>query len=253
MGGGAVTSYDGVSESALEVRWNVPRCVVFDRVSSTLDAVHELAGGDAPAGTTVLADEQLSGRGRHGRPWLSPPGRGVWLGFLTRPEDAASVGLLAVRVGLATARSLDAVGAAVWLKWPNDLMLEDRKLGGVLCEARWKGASPAWVAVGVGLNVHGPVADPLRGTAIALDEASPDVTRLQVLDGVLAALQGLPDHPRLDYAELAAYAERDWLRGRRIVEPAAGRSVGVGHDGALLVETESGHVERVIGGTVVAA
>lgn len=248
-----MTAYDGVLESALAVRWNVPRCVVFDRVSSTLDVVHELAGSGAPAGTTVVADEQLSGRGRHGRPWLSPPGRGVWLGFLIRPEDAATVGLLAVRVGLATARSLDAVGASVRLKWPNDLMLKDRKLGGVLCEVRWRGATPAWVAVGVGLNVHGPVAESLRGAAIALDEASPGVTRVGVLDGVLAGLRRLPDHPRLDDAELAAYAERDWLRGRRIVEPAAGRPAGIGPDGALLVETESGHVERVIGGTVVAA
>lgn len=248
-----MTSYDGVSESELEARWGVSRCVVFDRVSSTLDVVHELAGGGAPAGTVVLADEQLAGRGRHGRPWLSPPGRGVWLGFLTRPEVAAGVGLVALRAGLAAARSLDSVGAAVRLKWPNDLMLDDRKLGGVLCEARWQGARPAWVAVGVGLNVRGPVAESLRGTAIALDAVNPGVTRLQVLDGVLAGLLSMADRPRLDDAELAAYADRDWLRGRRITEPANGWPAGIGEDGALLVETESGRVERVIGGTVIAA
>jgi BirA family biotin operon repressor/biotin-[acetyl-CoA-carboxylase] ligase len=253
VGGGAVTSYDGESERALAARWKVPRCVVFDRVSSTLDVLHELAGQGAPSGTTVLADEQLSGRGRHGRPWHSPPGRGVWLGFLAHPEDAGAVGLVALRVGLAAARSLEAIGAAVRLKWPNDLMLEDRKLGGVLCEARWHGTRPAWVAVGVGLNVHGPVSESLRGAAIALDEVCRGVSRLEVLDGVLGGLRSMPQRPCLDDGELAAYASRDWLRGRRILQPTAGRPAGIGEDGALLVETESGHVERVIGGTVVAA
>jgi BirA family biotin operon repressor/biotin-[acetyl-CoA-carboxylase] ligase len=237
----------------LAARWSVPRCVVFDRVSSTLDVLHDLAGTGAPSGTTVLADEQLVGRGRHGRRWHSPPGRGVWLGYLMRPADAAEVGLVALRVGLAAARALDEVGAAVRLKWPNDLVLAERKLGGVLCEARWVGSHPAWVAVGVGLNVHGPMPETLRGAAIALDEVCPGVRRIDVLDRLLAALQGVPSGPRLDDGELGAYAGRDWLRGRRIVEPAIGRATGIGDDGALLVETEDGHVERIIGGTVVAA
>ena len=248
-----MSAYEGLSALDLARRWTLPRCVVFERVSSALDVLHELAAGGAPAGTMVLADEQLAGRGRHGRPWHSPPGRGIWLGYLVRPVEAGAVGLVALRVGLAVARSLDAMGASVLLKWPNDLVLGDRKLGGVLCEARWRAGHPAWVAVGLGLNVYGPVAGELRGTAIALDEQCPGVSRLDVLDHVLAGLRTMPAGSQLGGHELDRWGERDWLRGRRIVQPAAGWPAGIDQDGALLVETDSGHVERVIGGTVVAA
>jgi len=245
--------YEGLEAAALARRWGLPKCEVYDRVTSTLDVLHERAAEGAPVGTTILADEQVAGRGRHGRRWHSPAGRGIWLGYLMRPGEPAAVPLLSVRVGLAIAAALDGLGAQLALKWPNDLILADRKLGGILCEARWHGPRPTWVAVGVGLNVHGPLPDDLRDTAVAVDEVCPGADRLSVLDRLVPGLAGVPEAPHLDEAELGAYARRDWLRGRSLRQPTTGQAAGIDADGALLVERPDGDVERIRGGNVVAA
>ena len=175
------------------------------------------------------------------------------MGYLRRPRDAEAVGPLALRVGIAVATALTPLGAEVALKWPNDLMLDDRKLGGVLCEARWTGVRPGWVAVGVGLNVHGPMPPALERIGVALDQNVAGATRLQVLDRVVPALRLIPERGALDPRELAEFERRDWLRNRRVHAPRRGIARGVEADGALLVETEDGRVERVVGGSVVAA
>lgn len=247
-----MTSYDGVPREELARRLAAPRCLTLQQVGSTLDEVHQLAGAGAPAGTVVLAEEQLAGRGRMGRRWLSPPGTGIWLGYLARPGCAVERGLMALRVGLAVVQSLGDLEVAARLKWPNDVVVSDRKLGGILCEARWTGRLVAWVAVGVGLNVHGPLPDELEGTAIALDEVRPDVNRVAVLERLVPRLHVLPDVARLTEDEQATFVRHDWLRGRRLTEPVVGTAVGIDREGALLVETEQG-VERIVGGGIAAA
>jgi BirA family biotin operon repressor/biotin-[acetyl-CoA-carboxylase] ligase len=211
-----------------------------------------MAADGAPSGLVVLADEQVAGRGRQGRAWVSPPGRGVWLGYLARPPAGETARLLSIRVGLAVARALERIKISVELKWPNDLMARDRKVGGVLCEARWEVTRPAWVAVGVGLNVLGPLPKELGLTAVALDAVRPGVTRLEVLDCLVPELSELPSVPQLMADELTAFARRDWLNARRLLGPVEGTARGLAADGALLVETDDGRVERVVGGRIVA-
>src|SRR4051794_17490868 len=111
-----------------------------------MDRLHELAEQKAPAGTAVVAEGQTGGRGARGRPWHSPPG-GLWLSVLYRPPAPGGLELLSLRLGLLVAAELEAAipGLPVMLKWPNDLMLRDRKLGGILCEARWQGEAPGWI------------------------------------------------------------------------------------------------------------
>ncbi len=247
-----MTSYDGVPHEELTRRLATPRCLVLQQVGSTLDVVHDLAEEGAPAGTVVLAEEQLAGRGRMGRRWLSPPGTGIWLGYLARPECAVERGLMALRVGLAVVRALGDLEVAAGLKWPNDVVASDRKLGGILCEARWSQRRVAWVAVGVGLNMCGPLPAELEGTAVALDEIRPEVSRAAVLERLVPRLHDLPDVAELTDDERATFARHDWLRGRRLTEPVVGTAIGIDHEGALLVETEQG-VERIVGGSVAAA
>ncbi len=244
--------YEGVPPEELGRILEAPRCVVAERVGSTLDIVHEVAGEGAPAGTVVLAEEQYAGRGRMGRSWLSPPGTGIWLGYLARPAGAVERGLMALRVGLAVVRSLGDLDVAARLKWPNDVVVCDRKLGGVLCEARWHGGRVAWVAVGVGLNVYGPLPAGLEGAAIAVTDVRPHVSRVAVLERLVPRLHVLPDVPELTEEEHAAFARCDWLRGRRLTEPVAGTASGIDREGALLVQTEQG-VERITGGHVATA
>lgn len=245
-------AYDGVGPAELAARLKAPGCVSLTSVTSTLDLLHEMAAEGAPSGTVVLADEQVAGRGRQGRAWYSPRGRGIWLGYLARPRRAPEGGVLALRVGLTVVEVLETLGALAALKWPNDVVAGGRKLAGILCEARWSGVGPGWIAIGMGMNVYGPMPAALADQAVALDELVPGVTRLAVLERLVPRLHTLPETPTLSAAERDAYARRDWLSGRRVVRPLAGRARGVGEDGALLVETERG-VERVWGGGVVTA
>jgi BirA family transcriptional regulator, biotin operon repressor / biotin---[acetyl-CoA-carboxylase] ligase len=243
--------YDGLTPAELAARIRATSCLVLPTVTSTLDIVHELAAEGAPAGTLVVADEQVRGRGRDGRRWHSPPGAGLLLGYLHRVRGETLAGVLALRVGLAVGAALAALGVDVRLKWPNDVLLRDRKAGGILCEAR-SAPGEGWVAVGIGLNVRSPVPREVADRAAALGDVRPDLTRVAVLEALLPLLQQLEDGPVLSEAERQGYRARDWLAGREVVQPVAGRVAGVDVDGALVVETGSGP-RRVLAGTVVAA
>jgi BirA family biotin operon repressor/biotin-[acetyl-CoA-carboxylase] ligase len=218
-----------------------PRLHYFDRVSSTMDVLHELAAGGAEAGSAVVAGEQLEGRGSRGRSWHSPPG-GLWLSVLFRPPVVEGLEVISLRAGLAVAEAMQhLVSEPLQLKWPNDLILRGRKLGGMLCEARWQGEFLGWVAVGVGLNVQNRVSDDLQATAVSLAGLgiAPDLSALT--DLVVAALRKLElNGSELTPAELRRFAARDCLRGRAIREPVAGIVQGLSADGALMVQPDTG-------------
>ena len=249
---------DEIPAAALARRWGVPQCGVFRTLTSSLDAVHDLAAQGAPSGTVVLAEEQTAGRGRDGRTWRSPIG-GVWLGVLLRPP-LPPAGVLSLRIGLVLADVVEAVlgvrptalsGPRAALKWPNDVLVNDRKVAGILCESRWQGDALQWLGVGIGINVANDVPLELADRAVSLRELRPIVRRIDVLDQLVPALLRLTTHDaRLTEFECAAFARRDWLRGRQIRTPLAGRAAGIRPDGALLVDTgagttmvQGGHVE----------
>jgi BirA family transcriptional regulator, biotin operon repressor / biotin---[acetyl-CoA-carboxylase] ligase len=223
----------------------------YERVGSTMDLIHELAERGAEAGTVVVAAEQLEGRGSRGRAWHSPPG-GLWLSTLFRPSSVAGLEVLSLRVGLAVAGALDElVPTPVRLKWPNDLMLNGRKLGGILGEARWQGELLGWVAVGVGLNVRNRVRPELHANAISLLELVPEISVDQVLELVVPAICALDlRQQRLSPAELEHFAARSWLHGREIRQPLSGTVTGVDEDGALQVRTVEGSQVSVRHGSV---
>jgi len=243
-----VSGLDGIPSSVLARRWGVPQCGVFRTLPSTLDAIHDLGAQDAPSGTLVLAEEQTAGRGRDGRTWRSPPG-GAWLGILLRPPIPPA-GVLSLRIGLVLADVVEEVlgirptalsGPRASLKWPNDVLLDERKVAGILCESRWQGDALQWLGVGIGINVANEIPAELANYAVALSEFRPDVRRVDVLDRLVPALLRLTTHDaRLTEFECAAFARRDWLRGRHLRAPLGGRAAGIRPDGALLVDTGAG-------------
>jgi BirA family transcriptional regulator, biotin operon repressor / biotin---[acetyl-CoA-carboxylase] ligase len=228
------------------------RLIRLPTVSSTMDLLHDLAADGVEAGTVVVAGEQTGGRGSRGRGWRSPPG-GLWLSVLFRPRVAAGVELFGLRIGLAVADAVESLGPGVpvHIKWPNDLMVGERKLGGILCEARWQGDTLAWVVAGVGINVANPIPADLAGIAIALTERLPDVTPGLIEPEITARLRALDTgSERLGPAELAGLRRRDWLHGRRLRAPAPGTGSGISDEGALLVRADSGATVAVRAGTV---
>lgn len=189
----------------------------------------------------MLADEQSAGRGRSGRPWLSPPGAGIWLALVLRPAAVPLGGALSIRTGLAVQ---DALGVAAPLlrpdlKWPNDVVLNGKKIGGILCEAHWSSNRLGWVAVGIGLNVLGPIPAELQDLALPIVDVDPDATRLGILAELVprvAALAGCP--AALTDQERAGFLSTLWM------PPGSEPVVGLEPDGALLVRRADGTLDR---------
>ena len=241
----SAVTWDGHTADELAANCGAARLELLAETDSTQNVAHALAEAGAPAGTVVLADSQSAGRGRLGRSWSSERGAGVWCTVIERPASPDALEVLALRVGLHAAENLDRfAGDTVYVKWPNDLLVAFKKLGGILVEARWVGQSLAWVAVGVGVNVTAPSNIP---DAIGL---KPAVRRVEVLSAIVGAVRGAAAQRRyLTASELKRFSDRDAIAGRRILSPVEGTVAGVTAAGALAIETSRG-AEYIRTGTV---
>lgn len=223
----------------------MPELHLFECVSSTNDVLRARAAAGAPAGTVAIADAQSAGRGQHARTWEAAPGLGLLMSLLLRPESSEALGAAPIRAGLALARALEQMtGLGVQLKWPNDVLIAQRKVAGVLCEATTSTAG-ASVVVGIGVNVAQRAADfspevaPIA-TSLRLAGAG-DVRRGELAGAIVCAL--IADGERvaepLDAHELRAFAMRDVLRGHVVTidERPTGQALGITSHGALRVDT----------------
>jgi len=226
---------DGFDGEGIAAITGSPTVRLFDEVESTMDEAHRLAADLAPSGTVVIADSQRRGRGRMGREWASRAGAGLWMTMLGRPQSADVLDVLSLRVGIAIAAPLDQfAGSLVAIKWPNDLLVNGSKLAGILVEARWHGASPDWVAVGVGINMAVPVGHAAFGLGAA-------TSRSEVLRAVVPSLRAAIERTGpLTAEELDRFAERDALHDAILEAPARGRANGISATGALRIVTEHG-------------
>ena len=123
--------WEGATAAELAARWGVPAVHLFERIGSTNDAARALADAGAAAGTVVIAEEQLAGRGRGGKEWASPPGLGIWMTVILRPATLPAPGLLPILVGLAAAETgvdFISVGALTHSAPALDLSLQLRAL-----------------------------------------------------------------------------------------------------------------------------
>ncbi len=224
----------------------------LDVVTSTNDVVREHARAGAPEWTAVLARRQTGGRGRLGRPWASPEGN-LYVSVLLRPPlplDRWTV--LPLMAGVAVAEAAEALGAEARLKWPNDVLVDGRKLAGILVDASSGTSGLEFAVVGIGVNVARVPLDlpeeARAGATSLLDVLGREVTVREAAAVVLRRLAGCYDRLRHE----GAGAVRDAWRARsvpwwgRTVEARSGgvRLVGVARDvddhGALILETADG-------------
>ncbi|MEO5800260.1 MAG: biotin--[acetyl-CoA-carboxylase] ligase [Gemmatimonadales bacterium] len=231
----------------------MPKLVRVPEVASTMEAAHALAQQGAAHGAAIVAERQFAGRGTRGRQWSSDAG-GLWLSVVARPTRTDALEALSLRIGLVLTALLERTFPAlpvISLKWPNDLILGDRKLAGILCEARWAGSLCQWVVIGVGVNVTNRLDDPLTSGATRLSDwvAEADAATLAAPCATAIATAARAAGP-LTSAELNAFAARDYLTGRRVTDPVAGTADGITAAGALRVRTDSGPVREILGGVV---
>jgi BirA family biotin operon repressor/biotin-[acetyl-CoA-carboxylase] ligase len=224
------------------VRWD-------DVTASTNETARAMALAGAPAWTLVAAGHQTAGRGRAGRTWIDRPGGALMFSVVLRPSLAAErLGVVALAAGAAIAGSAaERAGAAVRCKWPNDLVVEGTKVGGVLAESEVDGDSVRHVVVGVGVNLEAP--EGVEGAG-ALGPVDPEA----LLTGSLRRLDAmLRDGPARMLEAWRAVAD---TLGRRVEartaggEAVRGLAADVDDTGALVLETPHGR-RRVTAGDVV--
>ena len=260
------TVLDGPSDLGLATTY-IGRTVHYLRtVGSTSSELKALAREGAAAGTVVLADEQTGGRGRSGRTWFSPDGLGVWMSVLLQCElSAERLAPLSIAAAVSVADALrELTGLDVRVKWPNDLLVGGRKLGGLLVESiQTAGKSVVSAVLGIGLNVNLTESDlptELVGIATSLRSAlGHPVPRLEVLSVTLLALErcfgryereGIAGFREL-WRELSSTLGRDVTvtPGRPSAGAAeriaAGTVTGLAESGALLLEDAAGAVHEI--------
>lgn len=236
----------------------------FETISSTNDEASRLAREGAEAFTVVVADSQQAGRGRNGHSWVSPAGVGLYASVVLRPRVATeflpTVTLLA---GIAAAEAvMGCSGLPVMIKWPNDLLIYNRKVAGLLCEAELFSSGDSVVIAGLGVNVNtSETALPARTRFPAtslLIESGHHTDRDALLEAWVARLRDWMAIFETQGVEqiLAAWRQRDALTDRKIhvllPDRATIRGVGAGvaGDGSLLVKLDDGSVRSVIAGEV---
>jgi BirA family transcriptional regulator, biotin operon repressor / biotin---[acetyl-CoA-carboxylase] ligase len=229
----------------------------YDSVSSTNTEAARHAQQGAPEGLSIVAREQTAGRGRLQRQWASPAGAGLYFSMILRPRlDLPLWSLIPLLAALAVHEALIESGALKTdIKWPNDILVAERKLCGILAETIETNAGRALI-VGIGINLRSDAfPEDLRDVAISLDEATgTTVVEENVLQSVVKALRN-----RYEMFQIAGGPEgiiRDWVshstyaNGKRVLvtsieETFNGITRGLESDGALRVETDAGEIRIV--------
>ena len=236
----------GAAGLAAPVRWD-------EVTGSTNETALAMAEGGAPEWTLVAAGHQTRGRGRLGRTWVDRPGRALLFSVILRPSGLAPgrAGLLPLAAGAAMAAAArEVTGADVGCKWPNDLLVDERKVGGILAESSVVQGAIRHVVVGIGVNIEAPDNVPDAGGLEGADPAS-------LLTGFLRRFADLydPSSQSFPAAVIRAYTEVSATLGREVEatrvdgERVRGRARGMDDTGALIVGTDRG-VETVAFGEV---
>ena len=251
------------------VRERLAHMEVFAEIDSTNSYLMQMPAPEPGRLSVAATNNQTAGRGRLGKIWQSPPGSGLCLSaaytFAEQPENLPA---LTLALGLGVIDALGELGATgVELKWPNDLVALDGKLGGILTEVQQQSAGTATVVTGIGLNVNlqgSSEIDLVNGWAQqvvdleSICDVQPDHEEITA-QFISHLLQAFVDFETSGFAAMAdRWSRYDWLLGRDITIDTAdkqfsGVGAGIANDGALLVDTQDSGMQRVTSGSIVKA
>jgi BirA family biotin operon repressor/biotin-[acetyl-CoA-carboxylase] ligase len=236
---------------------------VFEQTTSTNDVIEMLARDGVREGVVVFAEAQTKGRGRLGRKWMSPTHKGLWFSILLRPDlRPQETTQLTAASATALRRAIKIVtGLSAEIKWPNDLLVGGKKVVGILTEMSAEVDRVRHVILGIGVDVNQDVAEfppELRKIATSLKiEAGQEISRAELAVEILRELDC--DYTRMAGGKFSDVAD-EWEAGCATIgknvsvqmgaRQVRGRAEALDDDGALLVRTEHGRLERIIGGDV---
>lgn len=253
-----------------EIRWKLKtrifgrEIISYKKVDSTNDIAYQLAEKGVKEGTIILAEEQSRGKGRHGRHWVSPSKGGIYLSCILRPKIPPSeIPRITLLAAVATAKAIrTATSLDVSIKWPNDLVLDGKKICGILTEMKAEQDSVDFIIVGIGINVNTPLKHLPKGSASLKDElhrrnVKGSISRVELTKHVLERLEEyylILERNGFDPIIDAWKGLSDMLGSRiKVVLPGKtfeGLAHDINPDGALVVRLESGVLEKVSSGDV---
>ena len=249
-------------ESQLNPGDTVKKVVYAPEIDSTNNEVRRMAEQGAPEGTLVVAENQTAGKGRRGRRWDSPKGSGIWYSFLLRPEFAPEhASMLTLLAAMAVQNSVKEVtGLDGLIKWPNDIVVNGKKVCGILTEMSTEEDAIRYVVVGIGINANTTdFPEEIRATATSLAlELGHPVCRAAVINGVMCAFEEYYGRYRetLDMSLLKELYNQKLVNAEREVKVLApggdytGISHGINDAGELIVELPDGSIREINSGEV---
>ena len=255
--------YPGEVTSGLSTKVMGCRVEYFVELTSTNDEAKKMAAKGCSEGTVVVAECQTGGKGRLGRSWFTPPGRGLWFSVVLRPPvNPAETPQATMLVAVAVARAIwEHTGVAAAIKWPNDILVNDKKLCGILVELNAEMDQVNFLVAGMGINVNIPGKDfppEIRDTATSLQaESGRHIPRVPLLRALLASLeewyrvwleQGF-DPVLTEWRRLCVTLDCP-ITVHTVRESYTGHAIDVDKTGALLVRMEDGGIERLLAGEV---
>ena len=247
----------------LKTKWIGKTIHHFHTLDSTNSKAYQLALNGAEEGEVVIAESQEKGRGRLGRQWFSPPFLNLYVSIILRPKISPhQASLITLMAAIATADAIQKFsGLLPLIKWPNDILLHDRKIAGLLNEIHSETDRIHFVILGIGVNLNMSekmFSKEIRSVATSLKiEMGQTISRKAFLQSLL---QELEKWYTIFIKEgnaiiLKAWRDRAHIKGRRVKvtsfgEKLVGMAVDVDSDGALILETEDGKRERVVAGDI---
>ncbi len=235
----------------------VGKNVVYEKsVTSTQEIAHRLASDGAVEGTVVVADEQLSGKGRLGRSWVSPSGTGIWLSMILRPKiPPQQAPQLTLLTAVAVVRAIkDFTGLLGDIKWPNDILVNGKKLVGILTEMKADPDQIHSVIIGIGINVNQDVFQPeIKEIATSVKiETGTEINRAGLMQSIMLQFEQLYE---LFLKEGFLAIKQIWeayaiTLGRRIIARTytgaiEGYAKGITNEGVLLLEDDFGTIHHI--------
>ncbi|OGX14784.1 MAG: biotin--[acetyl-CoA-carboxylase] ligase [Omnitrophica WOR_2 bacterium RBG_13_41_10] len=232
----------------------------FDAVSSTMDIATGLGIKGSPEGTIVVAETQTKGRGRMARCWFSPKYKGIYLSIILRPDILPnSTPLLTLLCAVSILEAIKSqIGLDTKIKWPNDLLIHNKKVGGILTELNAEMDITHFVVIGIGLNVNNDKKSLVEGATSLKEEAKEEVGRLSLIQDILRSIetnyiifqqkggQHIIEKWRLNSATLGKRIKVNYQKTH-----LEGQAIDIDTDGGLLVRCDSGLIEKIMAADIV--
>ena len=232
----------------------------YDTIASTMDRAIDLGMGNAPQGTIVIAETQTKGRGRLRRSWVSPRYKGIYFSLILKPKISPNQApILTLLAAVSVCEAIKEIsGLDVKIKWPNDILINHKKLGGILTELNAEMDEIRFVVIGIGLNINNDRRSLIKGATSLKEEIKEELGRAKLLRKLLEKLED-------NYRDLAEQSHRGIIEKWRCLSSTLGKrveiishrkqlqgvAIDIDIDGGLLLRDDSGLIQKVMAGDLI--